>query len=260
MSWEETIKLALKRATEVRGKPIPGALFKQAIQKISPDPLPNEKFSRFLEQYGHLVTLMPQKGSDFLVVPKGQMDLLSQEKGATKVRHDLYKAFSTITPSSRAWYHKNRDRICWLAIEDKPSDEYIAISRCTEESEVNLRKEFVKGLQTPHSDAKGPLEAALEAAIPLSAFSNEVRKYGLLDYWFNFRLEAMFTQIRQWATENKIEWQESWVTSDAQMVTQVPKFDANIELLSKHLGRLSESDLARISIPMDIVLKILKSR
>lgn len=255
--WSDIIAEAIGLAIEKRGEAVPGAIFKQVVESISDRPLPEEKFADFLGRYNEIVTIARRKGQDILVLPKGETNLLlSKKKSGFKLRKDFYRAFSSINLLQTAWYNRDEDVIIWLAKGKIPTGNYLAIPLCSEESEIAVRNSFIE----KHDDAelKARLSESLTKKLPLSTFSREIRQSGLLDEWFNFRTESMLNQIKKWVVDNELDWHDAWI-SDEGVINQINyKEDPKIEVLTKFISSMDESDLARITIPMDLLLKYLK--
>ena len=88
--------------------------------------------------------------------------------------------------------------------------------------------------------------------------------------WHIFRSQSLAERLAQWAKESGIPWRETWLTiptsdqtvpisrSDSPVIATSPK--GRIEGLATLVEGLNEADLARISVPLDLVLKILSRK
>jgi hypothetical protein len=211
---------------------------------------------------------------DFLAVPAERPDLLLAGREDAHVRKDLFDAFTRINPRQRAWYDRATDAIRWVDRgSDEPEGNLLQLPELTEETETTLRREFVDNVQD--DSAKAVLLSSLEGTLPLRAFSAAVHASGLQGAWRRFVTRRVLERIRDWAAQAEIPWGHSWVHEDesaAPRLTSVvnkSNVRAGASTIAADLARrnllqaitnLPDEDLARIPIPMDVVLRMFERR
>jgi hypothetical protein len=199
-----------------------------------------------------------------LLVPAGRTDVLASEPQAASVsiRVDLFAAFTQFRTGQVPYYDRDQDRVIWVAEADKrEAPNLVPIPPATVESETQLRQEFIENVPAPLSDQ---LSSVLKGVSPLFLFGREIRNNGLQRKWHIFRTERVMEKIQRWATDSKIAWKDAWLTSNRILPPTFRKAvsatESDVEALSALLTRLDASELQRISIPLDLVLKALKPR
>lgn len=271
--WADILRTAITRALEGRHGAIPGArlrLFVQLAAAESGQPFPpadepNFRFGQFLLRYPEIVTVRRRPGQDFLVVPADRPDLLvdTPREPIAAIRPDLFVAFTRLLTDERAWYIRDRDAVEWQPAS-VTVDGAIPIPPARLGDALAVRRGFVETCSDPA--VRERLTRALESPRSLTAFTGVVRAAGLQRDWHVYRTKALTEQIARWAKDAGIEWKDTWLTSSA---TQEPEYAPSGGSLSHFEWRraltwlvqsLDESDLARISVPLDIVLKALARR
>lgn len=258
--WDEIVKRAIDEAMSARSGPIPGAVFKQYVEKLGGESPPEKKFINFLKRFEDIITISMCPGSDILIVPNDKVGLLGKEINLEKLRPDLYKAFTTINPSLERFYDPLTDRtVSKNASDSICTSELIAIPGTTEEAEIALRREFISTIQEP--DKKQDLAASLEQQVPLSSFSSSLKKHNLFNEWFAFRVKAVMKVARKWADENGLEWRSSWTKAESWVNrgVEVNEGESLLEIANL-LKSLKKEDLSRITVPLDVVMTLLRSR
>lgn len=215
----------------------------------------------------------------------------AQSAARTRLRADLYEALTRVpgANNARPYYLPDSDAVSWFGPEITPPAAAIAIPAATEASEVAARRRFIAESGADDT-SRADLEASLELNLPLSAFSRAVRAAGLNRRWHQFRIAELSGKLKEWADERGVATQASWFDqpeprpqSDARRApeqrtqpvarqTETPaavspratshrshgdttndKRRALIELAN----RLSDDDIARITVPLDVVLKLI---
>jgi hypothetical protein len=205
-----------------------------------------------------IVTVISRGAQDILVIPKEDIHLLHGETTQTKrFRRDFHKAFTSINPAQLAYYNPETDYIEWHDRSANVASNFIPIPERTEAAEIEARRLFIETLK--NEELKTPLSEALEMDWPLSVFAKVVRRLGLIFQWYDFRLNDVVINIKKWANAASIQFRDSWIVSD--MTNAVP-MQSTPEIAERQLieglKRLDSADLARITVPLDLVLKILR--
>ncbi len=277
-NWQEIIKKALELGVETSKGAVPGAKLRQIIARIAPEYKEHyppeghesEKFRDFLARFGSLLTVLPRDGQDILVAPFDKPELLNtSDTGQTKIREDIFEAFTRIpreSPPIEPWYERNTDRIRWAtADEDLPPTEFAKIPPATLEQELADRRAFASSEEID-SQIRDSLLATLQDHAGLWGFSRILREHGLAHKWHFSRFRALVTLIRTWCTNEHIEWREDWLRPATGQpgrnkpinLSELVSGPLNPSLLEGFMRNLSDEDLKRISVPLDIVLKLLR--
>lgn len=262
--WREIISDAIREnssepmiGTHFRGN-VDSAASKRGL-RFPPAEQPQLRFIELLERYPDIVSVLRRPGQDFLVVPSGRSDLLSQgiQDRLYGVRRDIFEAF-TIISADRPFYDKNTDQIVWRKAEETVTDSLVPIQPPSETAEVQLRREFAQGVPEQSS----VLLAALNDPRPLQAFSRAIKSSGLQRRWHSFRTERLVQKIQKWARDNKIDWNNSWLTDRppdlprrAPLVSTGTAARPERDPLQVLMSGLDAADIQRISVPLDLVLK-----
>jgi hypothetical protein len=280
--WGSILREALDQALARRESAIPGARLRVLLQKVAesrglsyPPEGPKVPFASFLSQYTDVVAVRRRPNQDILVAPASRPELLVDEPAAGDggpqpgIRRDLFDAFTRISPALRAWYSREDDVVKWSAVSTPPEPTWVQIPAPTIAQAVAARKEFALGL--PDGATKTDLLRALESEKPLTAFMNMARLAGLQREWHRFRTTTLVEIIKRWADSHSISWRDSWIATasgeaESAVASVPPPMGARD---STHEWRrafmffaqtLDREDLARISIPLDLVLKALTRR
>jgi hypothetical protein len=275
-NWQEIIKKALELGLATSKGAVPGAKLRQIIARIAPhfnEQYPpagqeSERFSDFLRHFGSLLTVLPRIGQDILVAPFDKPELLNTS-GQTQLREDIFEAFTRIpreTPPKEPWYERNTDKFRWATVDEiLPPLEYAKIPPATFEQELDDRRAFAS---SPEFDPeiRDSLLATLQDHAALWAFSGVVRERGLAHKWHFFRFRALVLRIRNWCTSEGLEWREDWLRSRTDQPSQTRPSNLsdlidgsqNQYRVEGFMKNLSDEDVKRISVPLDIVLKLLQ--
>jgi len=271
----------LREAIAANPPPVVGTHFRSAVDFAAAKhdlcfPPPEEQWLRFiqlLERYPDVVSVLRRPGQDFLVAPAERADLLARrvQDGLFGIRHDFFQAF-TIISENRPCYEKTSDRVLWLGAESGQAapDSLVPIAPATLAAETKLRRDFIGELQEP---SRSQLLSTLEGPSPLQAFGRRVQETRLQIQWHSFRTKRVVERMQHWASENKIDWKDAWLTpgrtsnvekerSALAIRTQSGHVDsapAGHEPLHLLLSRLDAADIQRIAVPLDLVLKVLSA-
>ncbi len=268
-AWASILENAL--ALQPKG-PVVGTIFRQAVNEAASKagltyPLPeqpNLKFIDFLLGYPSVVSVVRRPGQDFLVVAAGEPVVLTQisEQPTFGIRRDLFEAFTKIS-TSMPYYDRAADSVTWLHdAHVAPSASLVRIPPPSLEGELKLRNDFISSLNEA-MPAKTLLQEKLTSSYPIREFGKAIRALGLHREWHVFRTEKIQEQLQNWALENGIDWKGAWLTDKPTRLAspntpgQLRITGADQVALMRLLGGLSEEDLRRISIPLDIVVRAL---
>ncbi len=272
--WASILQEALAMAAAERpNQPYLGTHFRQLVdlvakkhaEKFPPDEEPNLRFIELLERFPDLLIVRRRGGQDVLIAPAEKPEVFAQTDKwpAPGVRQDFFNAFVRISVEDRAWYDRESDAIVWSKAEgglESPS--LVPIPQVSLGDALAVRRSFAETLDPP---LRQELEAALSSARPLPLFSTVIRSRGLGLGWHVFQTQRLAERIAAWAREAGIRWREEWLTATGPQ----PQFGAEKTAgdtwkwraaLIALAGRLDETDLARISVPLDVVLKALMRR
>lgn len=267
--WAEIIAEALQAGLEARPGPVQGARLRPLVKRVAeargltfpPESEPTLRFHELLMRYPEVVTVLRRPRQDLLAVPANRAELLASASEPLFIRKDLFNAFTIIAAARKPWYNKVEDRVVWLDNGvDPQSPEMITVPPATAASELAVRHEFIG--QLDNAMAKVPLETSLTEARPLTSFSRAVHSAYLRHSWHAFRSQRVLQSIREWAAKSNVQWAESWLVPKAGAALSSPRGSlergASSADLAKVLGSLSQEDLTRINVPLDIVAKLLK--
>lgn len=276
--WQEIVKRALALGLETSKGAVPGAKLRQIIARIAPEyqeqypPVGQEaeKFREFLGNFNSLLTVLPRDGQDILVAPSDKPELLiTSDAGQTQLREDIFEAFTHIpreTPPKEPWYDPGTDKIRWATVDEiSTASGLVKIPTATVEQEIEDRKDFAS---SPEIDAevREGLLATLGDHSGLWAFSRALKDNGLAHKWHFFRFRALVLRIRKWCESQQIAMRVDWLSSKASQPNPPKSLNLSEIISGPHnpyriegfMKNLSEEDVKRISIPLDIVLKLLQ--
>ena len=272
--WQDIVKLALEREIQQTGAAVSGAKLRRAIAEIASErgiefPPPDMgKFSAFVESFAADVLVHRRPGNDILVVPSSRAELLTVENpsvaaNAARIRQDLFEALTRIPAEGRGapHYEPDQDTVIYVAPGGVVPSTAVALPVTSLENELQIRRQFI-GESELQENAKEALAGALSNATPLRSFSGVVQAFGLIKQWHFFRMSKLSSKLRAWSVERALPWQSSWVDlSEPRSVAPIRAGLATTAVGRKKLADLatllSDEDIARINIPMDIVLRLL---
>ena len=260
VDWNAIVKNAIETAITERKGPVPGAVFVGYIKRFTDEPIPDKKLINFLSKYeDNILSIQRPEGSDILIVPHDRLDLLGKDVLPKRLRSDFYKAFTAIDHDIDLFYSPDTDRI-YATKRNVPVNFNIVlvpISSTSLESELELRRRFISSLQP--SEIQSNLEASLLDANPLGAFYIEAKKGKIFDGWFTFRVSEVIKSVRSWVEKHKLTWRDSWMTSVKVDIITIEESNSIYNLVNS-LSKLTKEDLARITVPLDVVMALLNGR
>lgn len=284
--WLLILKEALEGLVERLDGPVAGAKLRFAVKKIADDrgerfpPDGVVKWSAFLNSFPDDITVIPHPGSDVLVVPAGRLDLRAKAEaavaaGATptqtskrvRLRSDIFEALTRVPgPGERPLYLPETDAVLWQKAGETPLANAVPFPEATFDGEMTLRKDFADRSEGTPEQAKQALRAALASDGPLRQFTHAIRSYGLIQDWHLFRMAALSEKLRSWATAHALTLKADWLGADESRAAVTPASAiaamaaGNKRGLVELAGLLTEEDIARISVPLDVVLRLLTPR
>ena len=274
--WQELINEALTDLIKRTGAPAPGAKLRGAIAHLARQrgfdfpPAGVRKFTELVEAFPADFILQRRPGSDVLVVPAARAELLAIEQpgaapAVARIRQDIFDALTKVPVPAygQPYYVPEKDLVQWIKIGEQPPQTAVVMPVTTLEEELALRKVFIEELE-PVDTGKNALDATLATTQPLREFSNAVKEYGLIRKWHAFRVVRLATRLREWSVSKSLPWQSSWVdATEPRSIAASPAAPVSLDN-KRHLlefsSLLTEEDLARISVPMDIVLRLLAKK
>jgi hypothetical protein len=274
--WNQIVAEALTAGLKSSGGPVPGAKLRELIVKVAktreshypPSGHEQESFGAFLKNFESIAIVRRRKGRDLLVAPVDMPELLAEapESGAVRLREDIFEAFTRIprgVPPSEPWYVVSNDSVVWLLLTElSGSGELVKIPIATLEQELSERKSFLQSAGLTE-DAKNRIAVSLDTHSGLGSFSKLIKAHGLSQMWHHHRFQAVVRRIRAWCTAAGVPWREEWVSSsdESKSPTQtggdLPAKNQRY-LFTRLVESLTDEDLRRISVPLDIVLKLIQ--
>ena len=275
-AWNQIDAEALTAGLKTSSGPVPGAKLRELTVKAAysrnlqypPSGHEQESFGDFLTHFDSIVLVRRRKGRDLLTAPTDMPQLLAEapESGAARLREDIFEAFTRIprgVPPSEPWYVVSSDTVVWLLpTELSGAGQLVKIPAATLDQELGERKSFIESADLAQ-EAKSRIAASLDAHSGLGSFSKLIKAHGLSQIWHRHRFQMVVRRIRAWCTAAGVPWREEWVSSSDALK---PSTQTGDDLPAKNqrylFGRLIESltdeDLRRISVPLDIVLKVIQ--
>ncbi len=255
--WKEIISSTVNRWVDSKGTPIPGATLKPLLVSNAGEDIPGERFIDFLKDHSDIISIIQRPGTDILIVPIQKYELLVENDPSLKLRQDVYKAFTWILDYGTFCYDPAKDMFILLEEESSCSDGNIIVPTRSLEDELGLRKDFISLVDAQYEDE---LNEVLEGSgkVVFHNFSKTLAKHKLFPIWQKHRGQDTLKRIHKWSLDVGVEFKGTWTTSS--------KFQSMIEKsassyrkdIFSSLAHLSQEDLARISIPLDIVQKLFK--
>ena len=275
--WLPLITQALNAEVGRTSLPVSGSKLRSEVgrlasaAKIEFPPPEFPKFSTMVEQYPESMIVLRRHGKDILVVPADRPELLAAEGPRTGapgnwLRIDVFDAFTKIpsAASGRPIYLPSKDQFTWGGALAEVPEEAIDVPASSLESEIATRQSFVK---TVAQDKVPFMSEALASQTPLKDFTQALHKQKLLGDWHKFRLSSLIDQVKSWAAEKGLTWSATWLDtpeSKREVLNLMPGAPATASLpkqaLAEFVSGLSAEDLKRITIPLDLVLRLLEKR
>ena len=275
-SWNQIVADALAAGLKTSSGAVPGAKLRELIDKVAksrelcypPSGHEQESFGDFLKHFESIALVRRRKGRDLLAAPADMPQLLAEapESGSARLREDIFDAFTRIprgVPPSQPWYVVSDDTIVWLRpTELSGSGELVKIPAATLELELSERKSFIQSADLA-DDAKNRIAASLDTHSGLGSFSKLIKAHGVSQMWHRHRFQAVVRRIRTWCAAVGVSWREEWVSSgDAPKLPPHTREDLPAKdqryLFERFVQSLTDEDLRRISVPLDIVLKLIR--
>jgi hypothetical protein len=214
--WLDILKEALKTLCSRTDAPVAGAKLQSDCPKLAEDrgaqfpPEGMTKWSAFLASFPNDITVIPNRGSDVLVVPANRPDLqavaiataaaTATAPAFTRLRSDIFEALTRIpSPGERAVYLPEADAVLWQGDDEVAPPNAVPFPPATLEAEVDVRRQFAERDASVTDAAKDALRQAFESEGPLRQFTHTIRSYGLLQTWHLFRMSALTKRLREWA-------------------------------------------------------------
>jgi hypothetical protein len=275
-AWNQIVVEALAVGLKTSRGPVPGAKLRQLILKVAkkrdltypPSGHEQESFGDFLKHFESIALVRRREGRDLIVAPADMPELLADapESGGARLREDIFEAFTRIPrglPPSEPWYVVSDDTIVWLLPSElSGSGELLKIPAATLELELSERKSFIQSVDLAE-DVRDQIAGCLDAHSGLGSFSKLIKAHGLSQMWHRHRFQAVVRRIRAWCTAAGVPWHEQWVSSsDASKPSkstgdEVPATNQR-HLFERLVHSLTDEDLRRISVPFDIVIKLIR--
>jgi hypothetical protein len=275
-AWKQIVAEALAVGLKTSNGPVPGAKLRQLILKVAkkrdlafpPNGHEQESFGDFLKQFESIALVRRREGRDLLVAPADMPQLLADapESGVARLREDIFEAFTRIPrglPPSEPWYVVSDDTVVWLLpTELSGSGELVKIPAATLELELGERKSFIQSADLAE-DVMNRIAGSLDTHSGLGSFSKLIKAHGLSQMWHRHRFQAVVRRIRAWCTGAGVPWREEWVSSSDASKPSTPIGNELPVVSQRHLFErlvqsLSDEDLRRISVPLDIVIKLIR--
>jgi len=273
--WLPLVMQALVAEVTRTNAPVSGSKLRAEVSRLAsaaqlefpPPEFP--KFSAFIEQFPESVIVQRRPGKDVLVVPADRPELLAVESprlGGTGnwLRIDVFDAFTKIpsAASGKPLYVPAKDEFVWTnALGEVPVDA-VDVPASSLESEIALRQKFIESVQ---QDKAPQLTAALGTPTPLKDFTQALHASRLLGDWHRFRLGNLIEQVKSWAAEKGVTWSATWLDtpdSKREVPVQVAALPPALpkHALAEFLAGLTPEDLRRITVPLDLVVRMLEKR
>jgi hypothetical protein len=273
--WKQVVIEALARTAKKSSKAVPGAKLRETIARVAtemglrypPAGHEGESFSDFLKLFESELLIRRPKGEDFVVAPVDMPQLLLDvaDSAGTRVREDMFEAFTKIprgSPPLQPWYVPENDTVEWLAANEPPGlRRLVSIPPSTLQQELDERRTFVQSSEI-EGEVKDRIVAALSSHAGLGSFAKVIAAHGLARKWHAHRFQAVVRRMKAWSEAEHVPWREDWIiTSDHRSPPNIgigKATDESRNLFGRFVEALSDDDLRRISVPLDIVLKIVK--
>lgn len=280
--WLDILKEALDDLAKRTDAPVAGAKLRAAVKRLAEDrgesfpPEGMTKWSAFLKSFPNDIIVVPNRGSDVLVVPASRPDLQAaaivvadtstsaQTPIQGRLRSDIFEALTRIPKAGeRAVYIPELDAVLWEKQNDVGPPNAVAFPVATLESEIDLRRQFAETYANLTEIAKDALRQACNSDGVLRQFTYTIRSYGLIQDWHGFRMSALLQKLREWAQSHGLPFRDEWL--GLENLKSAPNPDINPAVINKRglvelAGLLSEDDISRISVPLDVVLRLLATR
>ena len=274
----EILKEALNTLSARTDAPVAGAKLRAAVKRLAEDrgesfpPQGMPKWLAFLESFPNDISIIRNRGSDVLIVPANRPDLQAaavatatpQVSMHVRLRSDIFEALTLIPiPGQIAIYLPETDAVLWQYVNEVRHPNGVEFPLSTLEAEVALRHHFAESCASVTEAAKDALDQALGSDGPLRQFTYAIRSYGLIQHWHIFRMSALSERLRLWAQTHGLLFSDKWLGLDKAKTSTESEASVvaeNKRGLVELAGMLSDDDISRISVPLDVVLRLLANR
>jgi hypothetical protein len=276
--WKEILQLALNQLVERSNAPVVGAKLRSAVAQIAHDrclefPPPGiRKFSDLVDAFPSDFIVQRNPGSDILVVPTIRAELLAAESphavsSSVRIRQDIFDAL-TLVPQPAAYglpyYDPSNDKVLYIKEGENCPSNVIALPTTSLENEIHLRREFIAEakLNGPSGSA---LTSSLSTSAPLRLFGSTIQEFGLAKRWHTFRVAHLAKRMREWSVQEALAWQVSWIDASEPRFVTPSSSTIRVNPVEKQqlidlASVLTAEDISRITIPLDIVLRLLSNK
>ena len=143
---------------------------------------------------------------------------------------------------------------------DLPAEHYRKIPVLTIEEAQEARRIFA--MQQTDPQVRKRLEDAAVDPAGLSRFTEAIRDCGLRGEWHQYRVRALVDRIANWAKNEGIQWRDDWLTTSSRGIPEAYSSSESMEdsryAINALLELMDQEDMRRVSIPLDIVLKLIQ--
>jgi hypothetical protein len=274
--WLKIVTEAVNRGIELSSGGVPGTKLRKLISEVAPkygkkyppEEYPNEKFGDFLERFRSAIIILRREGQDFLVAPADKPELLASVHAGKPagLRDDIFEAFTRIPreiPPVQPWYSRELDNIQWISETDSlNSAGLVKIPPQTQQQEIDDRIAFAELAEMQAH--RSILLSTLGEHTALWAYSKIIKERGLGRNWHLYRFQSIIRRIKAWCGAEGVKWHDDWIRQTAgQPIPARDPYESTAsqtrrQLFIKLTEIISDEDLQRISVPLDIVLKFIK--
>lgn len=277
IDWIDIVKEALDLTIADLGKAVPGAKLRAAVAKIAKSrnldfPPPElKKFADFIRLNPQVFDVKWRRGHDILIVPQGRTELFDsvtseRDDFAKRIREDLFDALTKVFSGKKApFYLPTTDSVSWLDPKDgAPPALSVQLPQSSKENEFEVRRKFLMSFDGSDT-SKVAIAKSLETGADLKAFTEAIHSNGLSEEWHTFRFEYLAEKLKSWAEKHNVAWRDDWIVNERPSA-QTATFPAQVTVSAEKkslvdiFSVLNEEDLSRISVPLDIVLKLISSK
>lgn len=255
--WGALVKDALK-SLDAGVTSVPGSKLRFEMVRLAGES--NQEFTTYLTgenlTFRQLVDIDGvdvhiRVGTDMLVGLEGAALPEPSSQGRTKLRQDVYLAFTRVSPEP-FHYLVRRDKFAAEKLEGEAS---IQVEATTLDSLIARRTSFAESREDDR--AKEDLLRSLRGfANPLAAFQRSLKEFQLGQSWHDFNYEAIRTEIGEWAKKNDTEMSAAWFTDTISADIQ----DAPQKILAEVARHMTDDEIRELRLPFSAIEKLYKSR
>lgn len=277
--WEEILLEAVEKAVKDIDGAVPGARLKLLISTLATNKkrsfppaefAPPKKFRDFLNHFEakNVIVTRVRVGQDMLIAPAEKHSLLVNEsriadRGGVTFRKDLFLAFTQISVYGFR-YLRSQDRFEQCYNIFVPDSDMFLVPPVTIEQSIKDRQDFCS--ENDNVESIEVLRQYLNIGNndALRRFGERVRELGMQVQWHRFRVKLLEEKIRSWVNEKGIVWLDAWWSNHD---TGSGRHDDTSDILDQlspsfldAVANLRPADLTRISLPLDIVVRLFNQR